>query len=749
MKYQFEKDNIISTNFDKNNNLWIGTYYGGIYCFLKGDISKKPCLNLLKGNAVSNIMCDGEGGYWVSTLNYGVFYFPCEKFSTYTTADGLSGNSFDFLTTDGKTIYGTELLSPYLNIISSVDIINEKSEVKKILPFNDSNVLTYAIFFDKNEDALWIGTSKSFYKYKNGKYTSLNKYLSLPDSVNLPFARFAIYDMVVDKCGKIWVGSNGGILKIVNDKIYRHNSKEFFLRVFCLIEDGENIFLFGSNNGLYKFIDGKYVYWGDKNPLFKNRVTSIKRCTINNSIWIATKGAGILVMVGDKVLQIQKKDGLLSNHIKHLFIDKNIIWASSNKGLNKITVSNDNYLSSKIESFTHADGLSSDEVNCVLGIDSIIYVATSEGLCVFNSNEVTTNKIPPPVYITNVKISSKDTSIQANYTLPYDRNFIEISFVGLTYRTAGNVMYKYKLSGINDHWVYTKSTQVLYSYLPIGEYKFEVYAMNKDGVCSSSPAKISFIINPPFWKTWWFVVICALFFAGLVWLFIYFRIKSVNKRNELKSQLNNYMQKALRKQMNPHFIFNSLNSIQYYILQNDKLSSNKYLAKFARLMRIVLDNSHHQLITLQEELDALNLYIEIESLRFKDKFEYSIVVDENLNINEYKILPLLIQPYVENAIWHGLMHKEGTGILTVDLQLKENIIICTISDNGIGREKAFEIKNKKNQSYESHGTKITSDRLKLINTLNNTELKISYFDLKDESGNAIGTKVEIAIPQIK
>jgi len=749
IKHHFDKDNIILLNSDQSKNLWVGTYYGGIYCFKNGDVSAEPELHLLDGDAASNIVCDKEGGYWISSLKNGVYYFPSIKIKTYTTNDGLTGNILNFLTSDGKIIFGNELLSPYLNIISCKELHAGQAQIKKVKPINDPNALTYAIFFDNKDNALWIGTSKSFYKYKDGKYTNFSTFYSLPDSLIHPFNGFAMYEMVRDSSGNIWVGSNGGLLKINNNKIYQYPSKEFFLRVYSLQEDVNNSFWLGCKNGLYKFIDGKYVYYGNKNPLLKNRITSIKKSKVNNSLWIATKGAGILIMKGDSVKQILQKDGLLSNHIKHLFIDKNIIWASSNSGLNKITISLQNNFSYTIEGFTQADGLASNEVNCVLSIDNLVYVATNDGLCVFNGKEITTNKTPPPVYITSLKIMNRDTSVLNSYSLPYNQNFIEIDFVGLTYRTAGDVMYKYRLTGIDDQWEYSKSTKVSYPFLPDGEYKFEVYAVNKDGICSNTPAVILFHISPPFWKTWWFICIVFLLVAGLIWLFIYIRIKAIKKQNALKSKLNKYMQQALRKQMNPHFIFNSLNSIQYYILKNDKLESNKYLAKFARLMRIILNNSQQQQISIQEELDALRLYIELESLRFKEKFEYSITVDEKLDTNQYKIPPLLIQPYVENAIWHGLMHKDGNGILSVDLCLNDSIITCTITDNGIGREKAAEIKKKKTKTYESHGTKITGDRLKLINTLNNTEMKINYFDLKDESGNAIGTKVEITIPLIK
>ncbi len=740
--YRFKNDKIISLYIDPDNNLWVGTYFGGFSCFKEGDISKEPELHFFNGRAGSGLTRDKEGGYWFSTIGDGVYYMPSINYKTYTSADGLAENTLNMLESDGKAIIGAKFLSPYINNFS-----NEK--IKKTKLVNATDISITAIYYDKTENTLWLGTRDGVYWYKDGRVKKLDSYIGISDSTIHNFSGYSAYEIAKGNDGNIWLGTNGGIFKICQNQIYRYDTKSYFFRVFCMQEDKENSFWIGSSDGLYKFINGKYIYYGNKNPLLKNRITFIRKCAYDNNFWLATKGSGILIMKGDSVKQLLQKDGLLSNHIKHLFIDNNIIWASSSNGLNKITISKKNKQSYTIEGFTQADGLYSNEVNSVYVLNGIVYVATNEGLCVFNSKKVTTNKTPPIVFITSLKIKDRDTTIQDNYTLPFNKNFIEIGFVGLTYRTAGNVMYKYKLSGVNDGWVFTKNVKILYSLLPDGEYKFEVYAINKDGVCSKVPAVITFIINPPFWKTWWFVSICIMFILALARLFFYFRIKAIKKRNTLRLKLNKYMQQALGQQMNPHFIFNSLNSIQYYILKNDRTSSNKYLSKFASLMRIILDNSQHQLIPLKDELNALNLYIELEAMRFKEKFEYTITVDEKLDTDLYKIPPLLIQPYVENAIWHGLMHKEENGILSVDLRLKENIIVCTITDNGIGREKAAEIKSKKTQTHESRGTKITGDRLKLINTLNNIQMLINYIDLKDDSGNAAGTKVEITIPLIK
>jgi LytS/YehU family sensor histidine kinase len=199
--------------------------------------------------------------------------------------------------------------------------------------------------------------------------------------------------------------------------------------------------------------------------------------------------------------------------------------------------------------------------------------------------------------------------------------------------------------------------------------------------------------------------------------------------------------------MNPHFIFNSINSVQYFMTENDAKSSQKYLAKFARLIRYVVDNSKPTVVPLKIELEALQLYLELESLRFEDRFEYAIHVDSLIDLDQYQIPSMLIQPYVENSIWHGLMHKEGKGRIDVNLVLVDHVIKCTVVDNGIGRKKSQEIKNKnRNGTKRSLGLTITENRLDIINQITNLNLSVAISDITDKNGNIAGTKVELTIP---
>jgi LytS/YehU family sensor histidine kinase len=231
-------------------------------------------------------------------------------------------------------------------------------------------------------------------------------------------------------------------------------------------------------------------------------------------------------------------------------------------------------------------------------------------------------------------------------------------------------------------------------------------------------------------------------------LLIFNRVKINSRRriSEMNHKISEITQANLRQQMNPHFIFNTLNSIQYYMYQHDKLATNNYLTKFSSLMRKVLENSQHTSVSITEELDALNLYLELESLRFKDKFDFEIIVDEDIDTLMYRIPAMLIQPYVENSITHGLMPKEGKGSIKIDLKLVNEHIICVIEDNGIGREAANERKKLRTDHHNSLGTQIVSSRLDLVSALYGTSLKSIYTDLKNEAGEPAGTRVELQIP---
>jgi tetratricopeptide (TPR) repeat protein len=253
-------------------------------------------------------------------------------------------------------------------------------------------------------------------------------------------------------------------------------------------------------------------------------------------------------------------------------------------------------------------------------------------------------------------------------------------------------------------------------------------------------------LNQHQYLAWGFAGLIAMLLIIGFLLYYQAKLSAKKKISEMNHKLSEITHANLRQQMNPHFIFNTLNSIQYYMYQHDKIATNNYLTKFSRLIRKILENSQQTMVPVKDELDVIQLYLELETLRFKEKFTYEIIIDEEIDTLTYKIPTMLIQPYVENAVCHGLINKPDQGELTITMQLCDHHICCTVEDNGIGREAAMEIRKQKDTPHSSLGTKITESRIHITNALYGTDLKVIFTDLKDTADNPCGTRVELHLP---
>jgi hypothetical protein len=302
------------------------------------------------------------------------------------------------------------------------------------------------------------------------------------------------------------------------------------------------------------------------------------------------------------------------------------------------------------------------------------------------------------------------------------------------------------LIGLDEQWHTTQNKEINFPFLPPNKYEFQLRTINDDGKVTSLTIIKRFKIRLPFWETWWFMLFSFLVLLGCGYLVYRNHLKNLERENMTKEEINKYRQQALSKQMNPHFLFNSLNSIQYYIIKNDKISSSRYLSKFALLMRVILNNSQSQAISLNDEMTALKLYLELESMRFKDRFEYTIEIDPLINQISTLIPPFIIQPFIENSIWHGLMNREGNGLLQLKFHLEETHLRCIVEDNGVGRKQAAEIEGKNPFERSSKGISITESRISLFDKKGLLTDPVTYIDLVDQDGNSEGTRVVVLIP---
>jgi hypothetical protein len=525
------------------------------------------------------------------------------------------------------------------------------------------------------------------------------------------------------------------------------------------INEKDSSILQGSIDGLYFLKNGNSFQITDpetKNKIYANDIIQDP----NGNLWVSTMQQGIYKLRGDKVIaHYTTSTGLNSNFTRCLTYDtlSSQLWFATNDGIQSLNVITNQY-----SNISRADGLVTNDVLDMEVIKPYLYIASSKGLQWINIDSLYQNTYAPDIYLTEFSINETDTPIGNNYVLSHTSNTIKFSYIGIAGKARKNIKYKYRLIGLDTAWITANyiNNFALFNSLSPGEYTFEVYAINEDGIESKNPAKLSFSIKNPYWQTWWFYAIIAFGAILILTLLFYLRIQFINRRNllqrknveleleksNIEKELRTSQLSALKVQMNPHFIFNALNSIQEYILTNEKKLANSYLGKFSDLMRLYLDMSNKQSISLDEEIKALKLYLELEAMRFEDNFIYELSVDENLSADEVMIPPMIIQPFVENAIKHGLLHKRTDRKLNVAFNKgPKDSLICVVTDNGIGRKQSEELNAKRRKQHTSFATGATKKRLEILNYGLNKTIGVEYDDLSDVYGNPLGTKVTITI----
>ncbi len=510
-----------------------------------------------------------------------------------------------------------------------------------------------------------------------------------------------------------------------------------------------NTFYIGTLNGLYTVTgNNQEVFLGKKNPLFKSRISSFAEGS-DGTLWIATYEAGIIgYRNGEIVANITQRNGNLSSDIcRCIFISGNTLWVGTEKGLNKVDISRGQYKTT--EKFTAKDGLGTDIINSIYTEGNMVFVGTSAGLTYFDQTKVPKHSICY-IRLTGVSVSGKQENPENNnLVLSHRDNNIRFEFAGISFLSSGDITYEYRLRGLSDEWKTIKEKVLNYPLLPSGIYTLELKATNKFND-SSEIRKYHFEIKPTLWETSWFLTIIVILTISVIWFSLQWRIRQIRRKEKEKRLINKKIagleQMALRAQMNPHFIFNCLNSIQHYIIKQDVKGANFYLTQFAGLVRKTLENSSKIYVPLSEEITYLSNYIELEKLQLANSFEYEIKANME-NKETIKIPNMVIQPYVENAIKHGVSHLSSGGkiILTFNYHTDQRILECVVEDNGPGFKQVNQ--NRENKTHHSKGMSITSGRIDILNQLFPGEESITVQISEVTKNDRIcGTQVVLRFP---
>jgi len=717
----------------ENDNLWIGTQRALFFIkdFFRGG---KNMIKLLDNHYITSLLRDRDGNIWITTFGDGVYNVPFKNFyfNYLDNTNGLYSHSIFSVLRDRKT--GMLLVGQNAGVLNTmdssrrirrynVDTSSGRNSIFSILPYHHDEVL--------------LGADNGLFTFN----TARQQVSKLKGFENLK-------DVDVDPSGKVRVATKDKISLLDG---YTLNWQEPLITSIVCRDDTS--YYLGTNGGLYYGTDGTRTIrpaFGQDDRL-RQSIKDLK--WINGHLWVGTSDQGIYVVRANKVLKhITTADNLASDICQQLYYDGiGRLYVATNRGMSVIDVKE----MAITRNITSNDGLMSDDIRSVYYQRGWLYVATSNGLCYFQDHNLPVDTVPPTVYINAIRYGDTTYLPSTTFVHLYKRKAsFEVEFGAIAFDLPDLVEYQYNFaSDTSSGWTTTMSSIIPFPDLQPGTYKLLLRA-RKFKSDWSQPVTISISILPQWYQQWWargIVILLGLLGILAILRYIVRRIKQAEKRKtEYNRRIAELEAKALTNQMNPHFIFNSLNSVQHLILEKEEKQALNFLADFATLMRQMLNNSRKSHISLEEETAFLTRYLELEKIRFAHSFTYHFSMEAELKDYTVYIPPMIIQPIVENAIKHGLAPKNSAGHLEIKLEMVDDLLYCSVDDDGIGWEHSNSIKTGRLVKHESTALSVIRERLQIIKSFNGSVGKLEIIDkFKSGFGNKEGTLVEILIPIVK
>lgn len=719
-----------------DNEIWISTTTGA-YCFNK---DWQPLYNghcFFKANSISKVIKDREGSYWFATLNNGIMVVPDLQIELYH----YNNESITTLAHAGANI----IAGTSNHRIVQFNIKN--GSFSNIYQEPSNHAMLGLLYHEATKETVFWSNKIGYVKEGN-KHKEINNYAAksiVPVTANF-YAVATSTSISLIRRNK----SNTPVPSWLQTKQntwnnHKYNLLDSIIRGrFVLFNQSDSTLYASTTKGLFYFSPkgkGKITYNGK--DIFASQLA-----IAHTGIYVTTYADGLYkIKNNNEAEHIVHKE--ITPSLYKITASGNYLWLISDDMLLRY-----NTIDHTVVNYTHAKGLPKAELNDVLIKEGKVYLATTQGIVVLNENLNVENKVAPLLTINSLWVNGQSINIkQQPLQLRSHQNNIVVHFSLLSYKSGENAgVVQYRINKGDWQTLESSARQLSLPSLSSGKYIITIRAFNEDNVASEKDIHISFSITAPFFKQWWFIGCILLAIASFLWAFFLYRIKNIQQRNKLVEQkmkieheLNQSMLSAIKSQMNPHFLFNALNTIQSYIYTNDKENASEYLSKFSQLTRLILDMSNKDFVSMADEIKALKLYLELEQQRFEDKLQYIFHIDDNINTETLYIPTMLIQPYVENAIKHGLLHKKNDRKLNISFQKQEGGILVNIEDNGIGRKRSEQL-NKHKQKHQSFALKANEKRLEILNRGLKQSIALQIIDKEDKHGNALGTLVKLFIP---
>lgn len=615
---------------------------------------------------------------------------------------------------------------------------------------------------------IWLGVGGKLFQCDHKSLTTNEFPIHAPGWVAPAKGHFE--DIAYDWLGRAWIGHSEGGLLVYDPQArtwwHPDTTTGFISHAVSSIEVDharQTVWIATQDYGLFRYTsDGRFRLY---QPDPAHPQTSLAAYVLldlhldkEGRLWIACDPGGVSVMLhnapeGQQFRNFGVAEGLPSGRVTGLCADlKDRIWVTTLGGLACIDFSHNT-----ITAYNEEDGLPRELLDLppYRLSDGSIIVGLKYGYLRFQPDSLLQFRPEPGILLHELQVLDSTFSGALPWpdgkglNLDWRQDFLRFGWSGADVLDARRTHFQHRLRGFDADWIDSgPHAEAQYTRVPPGSYTFEVRS-GQAGDWNPPGLRLSILIRPPYWDTWWFQVLVALVVIGLLLAFYLLRMRQVRREEAIKADFNERLARtemtALRAQMNPHFVFNCLSSINRFILVNQPDEASVYLTKFSRLIRLILDNSRAESVLLSKELDALRLYVEMEQMRFSDGFAFVLDIAPEVQPEHLEIPPLLIQPYVENAIWHGLMHKSSPGTLIVRLRQAARTLVVEVEDNGIGRAEAQALKSRSATTQKSHGMAVTSERISLINKLYGTQAQVETIDLTDPTGKPSGTRVKLTL----
>lgn len=728
---QLEYRDINAIFCENDSILWCCTRNRGLLRITNFQSPNRSIKTFFPKTFCTSILKDHEGGYWVTTYNDGVYYLP--NLNAYY----LSGLQ-NLAAKDVKTIRVIDkqrVVAGFTNgSIIEVNLADLKS--KAYSRWNNANTNNRIMDIQPyGKDQLMIASDY-------GLHT-----LSSRDICKTVFLGISLKGAFVMPDTSIALAS-GSCIYIYNP--YNKTARTIFSNRTTCVSGMNNTLYWGALNGVYAYTNDSLHYLGKKYPQLSGIINRINIAP-DSAIWISTQ-QGVSILKNEHLTTIGKEQGLVSDMCKDVLFEGNTAWISTDRGISRVAYHWDHdtpvYTTSSI---TENDGLISSDVNQIAISGQYIWAATASGICFISKNSASHNMLNPLININTVVRGSETIVPSDTIAIDYKKNKLRIELSGISFRSGKQTTFEYRFKNLDSNWASTATDVLEFSTLPFGIHTFEVRAVDRWGNKSNPVKRMTISVIPPFWKTFWFILCTYLFTAILIGcaVYIYFRIQQRKKDKvyQIKKGMAELEMKVLRGQMNPHFIFNCLGSIQHHILRADTANANLYLYKFSKLIRNILQYSIAADITLAEELEILELYLDLEKVRLGERMNYVVEVAADLDPTDISIPSMIIQPYVENAIKHGITPLEDKqGNIIISFSKVNNYLVCTIDDDGIGMNASIAAHKTSFPGYISLGTGITKSRIDIINAIQKDKILLATSDKGINNTSAHGTTVRVSFP---